>query len=77
MNSHKAAEMNTNPSMGEGSIENNAGDLTPYNPADETVGNAISRLKAHGVNHSDAQDHVLRGKPLHKIQKAHKAAIDE
>jgi hypothetical protein len=61
---------------GEG-VENNASDLQPYDQDKETIGNAVARLKAHGVNHSDAQDHVLRGKPLHKIQKAHKAAIDE
>ena len=72
MNSHKAADMNADPSMGDGSIENNAGDLTPYDPAKETVGNAVSRLKAQGVSQGDAQDHVLRGKPLHKIQKAHR-----
>ena len=73
MNADAAADMNTDPSMGEGSIENNAGDLTPYNPADETVGNAVSRLKAHGISQGDAQDHVLRGKPLHKIEKIQKA----
>jgi len=55
------------------SIENNAGDLTPYDPAKETVGNAVSRLKAHGISQGDAQDHVLRGKSLYKIEKIQKA----